>query len=64
LEGSETKSILIIEDEKDIIDLIAYHLRQSSFSVMKAMDGPTGLETAKKGEIPGTGGDRPWALHR
>ncbi len=46
--GSETKSILIIEDEKDIIDLIAYHLKQSRFSVLKAMDGPTGLEMAKK----------------
>jgi two-component system phosphate regulon response regulator PhoB len=43
-----TMSILIIEDEKDIVDLIAYHLKQSGFSVLSALDGPSGLELAKK----------------
>jgi len=42
------KSILIIEDEKDIVDLIEYHLKQSGFSVMTALDGPAGLEKARK----------------
>jgi two-component system phosphate regulon response regulator PhoB len=42
------KSILIIEDEKDIVDLIAYHLKQSGFSILTAMDGASGLELAKK----------------
>jgi len=42
------KSILIIEDEKDIVDLIEYHLKQSGFSVISALDGPTGLERARK----------------
>jgi len=42
------KSILIIEDEKDIVDLIEYHLKQSGFSVMSALDGPAGLEKARK----------------
>jgi two-component system, OmpR family, phosphate regulon response regulator PhoB len=46
------KPILIIEDEKDIVDLIAYHLAQSGFSVISALDGPSGLERAKK-ERPG-----------
>ena len=46
------KPILIIEDEKDIVDLIAYHLGQSGFSVISALDGPSGLERAKK-ERPG-----------
>jgi two-component system phosphate regulon response regulator PhoB len=45
------KSILIIEDEKDILDLIEYHLKQSGFSVVKALDGPSGLERAR-GEHP------------
>jgi two-component system phosphate regulon response regulator PhoB len=45
---SKTKSILIIEDEKDIVDLIAYHLKQSGFSVISALDGPSGLELARK----------------
>ncbi len=42
------KSVLIVEDEKDIADLIAYHLKQAGFSVSAAMDGPSGLELAKK----------------
>jgi two-component system phosphate regulon response regulator PhoB len=42
------KSILIIEDEKDIVNLIEYHLKQSGFSVISALDGPTGLERARK----------------
>jgi two-component system phosphate regulon response regulator PhoB len=45
------KCILIIEDEKDIVDLIEYHLSQSGFSVIKALDGPSGLERARK-ELP------------
>jgi len=42
------KSILIIEDEKDIVDLVEYHLKQSGFSVISALDGPAGLEKAKR----------------
>jgi two-component system phosphate regulon response regulator PhoB len=44
--------ILVVEDEKDIVDLISYHLSQSGFSVITALDGPSGLERAKK-ERPG-----------
>ncbi len=50
--NANTKSILIVEDEKDIVDLVAYHLKQAGFSVISALDGPSGLERAKK-EHPG-----------
>jgi two-component system, OmpR family, phosphate regulon response regulator PhoB len=30
------------------VDLVVYHLRQSGFSVISALDGPSGLELAKK----------------
>jgi two-component system phosphate regulon response regulator PhoB len=46
------KSILIIEDERDIADLVEYHLKQSGFKVLKTFDGASGLERAKK-EKPG-----------
>lgn len=46
------KPILIVEDEKDIVDLVAYHLKQAGFSTLTALDGPSGLERAKK-ERPG-----------
>jgi len=42
------KPILIIEDEKDIVDLVAYHLLQAGFSVTSALNGPSGLEKARK----------------
>ena len=39
---------MIIEDEKDISDLIVYHLKQAGFSVTASLDGPSGLEQARK----------------
>ncbi len=42
-------SILVIEDEKDILDLVGYHLKQSGFKVLTAADGGSGLEQAIKG---------------
>jgi two-component system phosphate regulon response regulator PhoB len=48
----KTRPILIIEDEKDIVDLLAYHLNQAGFSVSTTLDGPSGLEKARK-ERPG-----------
>src|SRR4030042_539006 len=35
-------------DEKDIVDLLVYHLKQAGFSVSTALDGSAGLEKAKK----------------
>ncbi len=42
-------SILVIEDEKDILDLVGYHLKQSGFKALTATDGGSGLEQAIKG---------------
>lgn len=41
-------SILIIEDEKDILNLIEFHLKQTGCEVLKATDGEVGLELAIK----------------
>ncbi len=43
-----TKTILIIEDEKDILNLIEWHLRAEEYDVVKADDGIKGLELAIK----------------
>jgi len=40
--------ILIVEDEKDISELVAYHLNQSGFKTIAAMDGTSALEEVKK----------------
>jgi len=42
------ENILVVEDEEDIVDLIEYHLKQSGYSVITALDGPSGLELARK----------------
>jgi len=39
--------ILIIEDEKSIIDVLAYNLNKEGFEVVSATDGQTGLAKAK-----------------
>ena len=42
------KIILIIEDEKDIVELIAFNLEVEGYKVLKAYEGYEGLEMAKK----------------
>jgi two-component system alkaline phosphatase synthesis response regulator PhoP len=39
--------ILIIDDEQNIIDLVTAYLRQESYEVFAAMDGPSGLKAAR-----------------
>ena len=41
--------ILVIEDELDIADLLAHHLKQTGFVPILAHDGVTGLALAKSG---------------
>lgn len=45
------KSVLIIDDEKDIVDAISYNLTKEGYSVSKSYDGISGLEAAKQ-KIP------------
>lgn len=45
------EKILIIEDEKDILELIAFNLECSGYSVYKASNGEEGLPIAQK-ELP------------
>jgi two-component system, OmpR family, alkaline phosphatase synthesis response regulator PhoP len=40
------KTILIIEDEKNILELVKYNLEQEDFRVLTATKGNAGLETA------------------
>ena len=41
------KKILIVDDEKDIVELISYNLEQEGFAVIKAYDGQTAWERVK-----------------
>ncbi|MBU1276557.1 MAG: response regulator transcription factor [Proteobacteria bacterium] len=40
-------SILVVEDEKDILDVVDFNLRQAGYRVLKATDGAEGLRLAK-----------------
>jgi DNA-binding response OmpR family regulator len=40
--------VLVVEDEKDIAELVEYHLKQSGFPVTVVFDGTSALERVKK----------------
>ena len=40
------KRILIIEDEQNIVDILAFNLQRDGYQTIEAMDGATGLELA------------------
>ncbi|HPB32942.1 MAG TPA: response regulator transcription factor [Candidatus Sumerlaeota bacterium] len=42
------KTILIIEDERDLLDLVAFNLEKEGYRVETALDGPGGLEAARR----------------
>ena len=42
------KRVLIIEDDKDIVELVRYNLANEGFQVSAAFDGSAGLSTLKK----------------
>ena len=44
----EQEAILIVEDEKDILDLVGFNLEQEGFEILKATDGSTALKLAQK----------------
>lgn len=42
------KTILVVDDEQDLLDLIEYNLKKEGFDVLKAEDGSEGIEVAQK----------------
>ncbi|MFA6358292.1 MAG: response regulator [Candidatus Omnitrophota bacterium] len=44
---SNTKTVVIVEDDRDINDLIAYNLRKEGYYVEQFYDGLSGLERLK-----------------
>ena len=41
-------SVLVIEDEPDVLDLLRLHLRKEGYHVLEASDGVTGLKLARE----------------
>ena len=44
-------TILIIDDEKDLIELVRYNLDKEGYDVISASDGQTGLEIAQRHKL-------------
>lgn len=42
------KTILVVDDEKDLLDLIEYNLKKEGFNVLKAENGEEGIKIAKE----------------
>ena len=40
------KTILIVEDEQNIVDILSYNLTREGYDTLEALDGPTGLQLA------------------
>ena len=42
------KTILIVEDEKNIVDILRFNLQREGYRTVEAYDGADGLEKARK----------------
>ncbi len=42
------QTILVVDDEKDLLDLIEYNLKKEGFAVLKAENGEEGIQKAKE----------------
>ncbi len=42
------KTVLIVEDEQAIVDILQFNLMREGYETLTAMEGDTGLETAKR----------------
>ena len=42
------KKVLIVDDEKAIVDILEYNLQKESYQTLKAYDGPEGLRLARE----------------
>src|SRR5437667_297795 len=51
MEAASGNTVLIIEDERDVVDLLALNLRKAGFTTSTASDGAAGLEKARN-EMP------------
>src|SRR5947209_8272005 len=47
MEAASGNTVLIIEDERDVVDLLALNLRKAGFTTSTAPDGAVGLEKAR-----------------
>src|SRR6266446_3208874 len=47
MEAGSNKTILIVEDERDVVDLLTLNLRKAGFTISTTTDGAVGLHKAR-----------------
>src|SRR5437879_2401107 len=47
-ESRSMKTILVVDDEKDIVDLVKYNLQREGYTVLTARHGKDALEAARQ----------------
>src|SRR3954454_9991926 len=45
---AKKRTVLVVDDEKDIVDLITYNLQRNGYDVLCALDGTEAIELAQK----------------
>lgn len=45
---ADKQTILVVDDEQDLLDLIEYNLKKEGFDVLKAEDGKEGIDVARQ----------------
>lgn len=48
METNQAKTILIVEDEKNIVDIIRFNLQREGYATLEAYDGEAGLHLARQ----------------
>ena len=44
---SDQKTVLIVEDEKNIVDILRFNLQRSGYAILEAYDGEDGLRQSR-----------------
>ena len=44
----QKKTVLIVEDEKNIVDIIRFNLQRTGYNTLEAYDGEAGLAMARE----------------
>ena len=48
VQGSKGHTILLVDDEKDILDFLSYNLSKEGYKVYTALNGEEGVKLVKK----------------
>ena len=48
----QKKTVLIVEDEKNIVDIIRFNLQRTGYNTLEAYDGEAGLAMAREKARP------------